>query len=101
MGLFEDIAVGLFNEFEKTPQGALMNDNARAGFEQMRRQREFDAMHPGWRNGVKQNNSSSGDIAGKVLIGAAAVGGAMLLKHLFSGDDKKENTGNNIQPSNR
>ena len=104
MGLFEDVMVGLFNAVDQTPQGALMNDNARAQFENMRRQKEFDDMHPGWRNGIQKNNNSGGDIAGKVLVGAAAVGGAMLLKHIFSSDDKKENknpTQNNVQPSNR
>ena len=93
MGLFEHVMVGLFNEFEKTPQSALMNDRARAGFEDMRRRREFEKMHPGWQDTAKNfnNNNSDGNIAGKVLFGAAAIGGAMLLKHIFSSDDKKEN----------
>ena len=51
-----------------------------------------------------QNTNSSGNVAGKVLVGAAAVGGAMLLKHIFGSDDKKENQNtvqNQTQPSNR
>ena len=68
----------------------------------MKRQREMEQ-----RLGTAplQSGNSSGNVAGKVIAGAAVVGGAMLLKHIF-GSDKKDDKAqtqiqNNIQPSNK
>ena len=99
MGLFDigkDILIALY---DNSPTSPMMNNRARADFERMKRQREMQDRFP-----AIQNTNSSGNIAGKVLVGAAAVGGAMLLKHIFGSDDKKENSNtvnNQTQPSNK
>ena len=102
MSLFDigkDILLALY---DNSPTSPMMNDNARAGFERMKRQREMEQR---FGTAALQSGNSSGNVAGKVIAGAAVVGGAMLLKHIF-GSDKKDDKAqtqiqNNIQPSNK
>lgn len=102
MSLFDigkDILLALY---DNSPTSPMMNDNARAGFERMKRQREMEQR---FGTAPLQSGNSSGNVAGKVIAGAAVVGGAMLLKHIF-GSDKKDDKAqtqiqNNIQPSNK
>ena len=100
MGLLDigkDILVALY---DNSPTAPMMNDRARADFERMKRQREMQNRFP-----AIQNENSSGNTAGKVLAGAAVIGGALLIKNLLGGDKKTEENQsqiqNNVQPSNK
>lgn len=100
MGLLDigkDILIAMY---DNSPTSPMMNDRARADFERMKRQREMQN-----RFQAIQNSNSSGNTAGKVLAGAAVVGGAILLKKIFSSDNKTEENKspvqNNIQPTNK
>ena len=101
MGLLDigkDILIALY---DNSPTSPMMDDNARAQFENLKRQREFDAMHPGWREmGKKMQEPSGGNTVGKLLVGAAVVGGAALIKNLLS-DDKKDKAANQNQIKTR
>lgn len=105
MGLFDIGKALLVALYDNSPTSPMMNDNARAGFENLKRQRQMEQR---FGNAPLKVQSDSDDVAKAVLVGvggAAVVGGAMLLKHFFSSDDKdgKNQTQpqNNIQPTNK
>lgn len=94
--------VSFFGDRIDTAQAMTLNENKVAGLEQMRQryhQNRDMRIRQADLNRARQQESSGGDAPGTVLVGAAVLGGAFLLKKVFGSDDKEQTQPQQTQPN--
>lgn len=87
--------MGFFDDWVDTAQAMTLDENKVANLERMRQRyhqnREMRIRQEALERSKQQNASnSSGDGMGKLLVGAAVLGGAFLLKKVFGSDEKEQ-----------